>query len=102
MKFSSRRTAQSWSGGTTGESPTTTASHVIAKIRYIAGSIVRVKITGFMTYDHVEFRPGPHLNMILGPNGTGKSSIAAAIAIGLGFHPKVWWSPSSKGAKEGR
>lgn len=56
---------------------------------YIAGSIVRVKITGFMTYDHVEFRPGPHLNMILGPNGTGKSSIAAAIAIGLGFHPKV-------------
>ncbi|BEJ13844.1 hypothetical protein CspHIS471_0310180 [Cutaneotrichosporon sp. HIS471] len=56
---------------------------------YVAGSIVRVKITGFMTYDHVEFRPGPHLNMILGPNGTGKSSIAAAIAIGLGFHPKV-------------
>ncbi|GMK53640.1 hypothetical protein CspeluHIS016_0102260 [Cutaneotrichosporon spelunceum] len=56
---------------------------------YIAGSIVRVKIVGFMTYDHVEFRPGPHLNMILGPNGTGKSSIAAAIAIGLGFHPKV-------------
>ena len=42
-----------------------------------------------MTYDHVEFRPGPHLNMILGPNGTGKSTIAAAIAIGLGFPPKV-------------
>jgi chromosome segregation ATPase len=32
---------------------------------------------------------GPHLNMILGPNGTGKSSIAAALAIGLGFHPNV-------------
>lgn len=59
---------------------------------------MRVKITGFMTYDHVEFRPGPHLNMILGPNGTGKSSIAAAIAIGLGFHPKVS-APSS--AEEG-
>lgn len=43
----------------------------------------------FMTYDHVEFRPGPHLNMILGPNGTGKSTIAAGIAIGLGFSPKV-------------
>jgi chromosome segregation ATPase len=42
-----------------------------------------------MTYDHVEFRPGPHLNMILGPNGTGKSTIAAGIAIGLGFPPKV-------------
>ena len=42
-----------------------------------------------MTYDLVEFRPGPYLNMILGPNGTGKSTIAAAIAIGLGFPPKV-------------
>ena len=42
-----------------------------------------------MTYDFVEFYPGPHLNIILGPNGTGKSSIAAAIAIGLGFAPKV-------------
>lgn len=63
--------------------------HIYFDISYIAGSIVRVKITGFMTYDHVQFQPGPHLNMILGPNGTGKSSIAAAIAIGLGFHPKV-------------
>ncbi|WWD18357.1 hypothetical protein CI109_102807 [Kwoniella shandongensis] len=56
---------------------------------YVAGSITRIKVTNFMTYDHVEFSPGPHLNMILGPNGTGKSSIAAAIAIGLGFPPKV-------------
>ncbi|TYJ52059.1 hypothetical protein B9479_007336 [Cryptococcus floricola] len=56
---------------------------------YVAGSVVRIKATNFMTYDHVEFRPGPHLNMILGPNGTGKSSIAASIAIGLGFPPKV-------------
>ncbi|WVF69320.1 hypothetical protein IAT40_004096 [Kwoniella sp. CBS 6097] len=56
---------------------------------YVAGSITRIKMTNFMTYDHVEFNPGPHLNMILGPNGTGKSSIAAAIAIGLGFPPKV-------------
>ncbi|EAL21538.1 hypothetical protein CNBD0060 [Cryptococcus deneoformans B-3501A] len=56
---------------------------------YVAGSVVRIKCTNFMTYDNVEFRPGPHLNMILGPNGTGKSSIAAAIAIGLAFPPKV-------------
>lgn len=56
---------------------------------YIPGSVVRVKISNFMTYDYVEFFPGPRLNMILGPNGTGKSSIAAAIAIGLGFPPKV-------------
>lgn len=43
----------------------------------------------FMTYDHVEFRPGPYLNMILGANGVGKSSIAAGIAIGLAFNPRV-------------
>jgi hypothetical protein len=29
------------------------------------------------------------LNMIIGPNGTGKSSIVCAIAIGLAFSPKV-------------
>ncbi|KAL7423200.1 Structural maintenance of chromosomes protein 5 [Cryptotrichosporon argae] len=56
---------------------------------YVAGSIVRVKLRNFMTYDFVEFRPGPHLNMIVGVNGTGKSSIAGAIAIGLGFPPKL-------------
>ena len=42
-----------------------------------------------MTYDNVEFYPGPHLNMIIGPNGTGKSSIACAIAIGLNWPPSV-------------
>jgi chromosome segregation ATPase len=46
-----------------------------------------------MTYDFVEFQPGPHLNMILGPNGTGKSTIAAGIAIGLGFKPEVFLAP---------
>lgn len=56
---------------------------------YVAGSVVRIKLKNFMTYDFVEFHPGPHLNMILGPNGTGKSSIAAAIAIGLAFPPKI-------------
>ena len=42
-----------------------------------------------MTYDLVEFRPGPNLNMIIGPNGTGKSTIVCAIALGLGGHPSV-------------
>lgn len=57
--------------------------------RYVSGSVVRMKLVNFMTYDHVEFRPGPNLNMILGPNGTGKSSIAAGIALGLGFGTQV-------------
>ncbi|TCD64231.1 Structural maintenance of chromosomes protein 5 [Steccherinum ochraceum] len=56
---------------------------------YIPGSIVRVQLTNFVTYDYVEFSPGPYLNMILGPNGTGKSSIACAICIGLNFPPSL-------------
>ncbi|KAM0751655.1 P-loop containing nucleoside triphosphate hydrolase protein [Meredithblackwellia eburnea MCA 4105] len=56
---------------------------------YVTGSIVRIAAKSFLTYDRVEFSPGPHLNMVLGPNGTGKSTIACAIAIGLGFPPKV-------------
>ena len=35
------------------------------------GSIVRIKLENFVTYDHVEYFPGSGLNMIIGPNGTG-------------------------------
>ncbi|KAF7312005.1 Purine nucleoside phosphorylase [Mycena indigotica] len=56
---------------------------------YIPGSIVRIKLHNFVTYDDVEFCPGPHLNMIFGPNGTGKSSIACAICLGLNWPPSV-------------
>jgi chromosome segregation ATPase len=42
-----------------------------------------------MTYDYVDFRCGPSLNMVIGPNGTGKSTITCAIVLGLGWHPKV-------------
>ncbi|KAJ7773680.1 hypothetical protein DFH07DRAFT_801525 [Mycena maculata] len=52
---------------------------------FIPGSIVRIELRNFVTYDAVSFRPGPFLNMILGPNGTGKSSIACAICLGLNF-----------------
>ncbi|CDO77206.1 hypothetical protein BN946_scf184747.g19 [Trametes cinnabarina] len=56
---------------------------------FIPGSIVRIQLENFLTYDWVEFRPGPQLNMIFGPNGTGKSSIACAICIGLNFPLKL-------------
>ncbi|ODH44929.1 hypothetical protein ACO22_00552 [Paracoccidioides brasiliensis] len=39
------------------------------------GSIVRVKLTDFVTYTSAEFFPGPGLNMVIGPNGTGKSTL---------------------------
>ncbi|XP_078313053.1 structural maintenance of chromosomes protein 5-like [Crassostrea virginica] len=48
------------------------------------GSIVRIKLENFLTYDSVEFLTGPSLNVIIGPNGTGKSSIVCAICLGLG------------------
>ena len=51
------------------------------------GSIVRVKLTNFVTYERAEFFPGPNLNMVIGPNGTGKSSLVCAICLGLGWGP---------------
>ncbi|KAF9972521.1 Structural maintenance of chromosomes protein 5 [Actinomortierella ambigua] len=43
----------------------------------------------FVTYDYCTFSPGPNLNMIIGPNGTGKSTIVCAIALGLGWNTNV-------------
>lgn len=33
--------------------------------------------------------PGEFLNIIIGPNGTGKSTIVAAIILGMGGHCKL-------------
>lgn len=63
---------------------------------FIPGSIVRIQLENFVTYDWVEFFPGAYLNMILGPNGTGKSSIACAICLGLNFPPSVRIGHSNK------
>ncbi len=35
------------------------------------------------TYDYAVVHPGPNLNMIVGANGTGKSSIVCAICLCL-------------------
>lgn len=53
------------------------------------GAIVRVKLTNFVTYTDAEFHPGPHLNMVIGPNGTGKSTLVCAICLGLGWGPQL-------------
>ncbi|KAG7192157.1 Structural maintenance of chromosomes protein 5 [Scheffersomyces spartinae] len=52
--------------------------------QYKAGLIIKVIITDFTTYSYGEFKLGPRLNMIVGPNGTGKSTLVAAICLGLG------------------
>lgn len=53
------------------------------------GSIVRIKVQNFVTYSQVEVFPGPNLNMVIGPNGTGKSTIVCAVCLGLGWGPQV-------------
>uniref|UniRef100_UPI0037E93740 structural maintenance of chromosomes protein 5 n=1 Tax=Semicossyphus pulcher TaxID=241346 RepID=UPI0037E93740 len=58
-------------GGTVGEG------------RFVEGSILRITMKNFLTYDHSVVHPGPNLNMIVGANGTGKSSIVCAICLGL-------------------
>ncbi|KAI9341040.1 P-loop containing nucleoside triphosphate hydrolase protein [Zopfochytrium polystomum] len=56
---------------------------------YPVGAIVKIRLTNFVTYNYVEVSPGPYLNMVLGPNGTGKSTIVCAIALGLGGKPEI-------------
>jgi len=58
--------------------------------RHQPGAIVRVKLTNFVTYTSAEFFPGPSLNMVIGPNGTGKSTLVCAICLGLGWGTQVW------------
>jgi chromosome segregation ATPase len=59
-----------------------------SKRKHQPGAIVRVKVTNFVTYTSAEFFPGPNLNMVIGPNGTGKSSLVCAICLGLGWGPQ--------------
>lgn len=54
-----------------------------------AGAVVRVVLDNFVTYEHAEFYPGPSLNMVIGPNGTGKSSLVCALCLGLGYSPNI-------------
>ncbi|KEF51802.1 uncharacterized protein A1O9_12139 [Exophiala aquamarina CBS 119918] len=62
-------------------------SNVQNEPKYQPGAIVRVKLTNFVTYTSAEFFPGPNLNMVIGPNGTGKSTLVCAICLGLGWPP---------------
>ncbi|TPX47373.1 hypothetical protein SeLEV6574_g02703 [Synchytrium endobioticum] len=57
--------------------------------RYTHGSITRIKLKNFLTYHEAEFYPGPYMNMVIGPNGTGKSSVVAAIIVTLGGKLKL-------------
>lgn len=51
----------------------------------------------FVTYEEAEFFLGPNLNMVIGPNGTGKSSLVCAICLGLGYASNVLGRASAFG-----
>ncbi|XP_077792069.1 structural maintenance of chromosomes protein 5 isoform X2 [Podarcis muralis] len=54
---------------------------------FVEGSILKIYMENFLTYDSCVVLPGPHLNMIVGANGTGKSSIVCALCLGLAGKP---------------
>jgi DNA repair ATPase RecN len=60
-----------------------------ARDQHKPGAIVRIKVKNFVTYASAEFNCGPSLNMIIGPNGTGKSTLVCAICLGLGAKTSV-------------
>lgn len=53
------------------------------------GSITRIELRNFLTHGFVVMNPGPRLNMVVGANGSGKSTILNAICLGLGGDPKL-------------
>lgn len=59
------------------------------KPQFKPGQIVRVSLENFVTYTAATFHPGPALNMVIGPNGTGKSTLVCALCIGLGWSPNL-------------
>ncbi|RAR01526.1 structural maintenance of chromosomes protein 5 [Stemphylium lycopersici] len=72
------------------DSPARTHGHANGTSAYAEddfqpGSLVRVKLRNFVTYTAAEFHLGPSLNMVIGPNGTGKSTLVCAICLGLGW-----------------
>ncbi|QSZ36611.1 hypothetical protein DSL72_006491 [Monilinia vaccinii-corymbosi] len=70
------------------ESNPNTSTITSERSKFAPGAIFRVKLNNFVTYESAEFFPGPNLNMVIGPNGTGKSSLVCAICLGLGSSPK--------------
>ena len=53
------------------------------------GIITYIYLENFVTYNKVAVKPGRNLNVIIGPNGTGKSTIVCAIVLGLGGKPST-------------
>ncbi|KAL3686437.1 hypothetical protein R1sor_009011 [Riccia sorocarpa] len=59
--------------------------------RYVLKTLLLFSVSEAFTYGpHLQLNPiGPRLNLVIGPNGTGKSSLVCAICIGLGGEPQL-------------
>ena len=75
-------------GSRSNGAPPATTNGGVTVDDFSPGAILRVSVENFVTYEKAEFFPGPNLNMVIGPNGTGKSSLVCAICLGLGYGPK--------------
>lgn len=51
--------------------------------KFQKGAIRKMVFHNFMTYAHAEFEPGPRLNVVMAPNGCGKSTIVAGLCLAL-------------------
>ncbi|KAF4803599.1 structural maintenance of chromosomes 5 [Turdus rufiventris] len=70
-----------------GKSVLKIGKHHVSQSHFVEGSIVRIFMKNFLTYSVCKVLPGPNLNVVLGANGTGKSSIVCAICLGLAGKP---------------
>ncbi|KRZ25568.1 Structural maintenance of chromosomes protein 5 [Trichinella pseudospiralis] len=56
---------------------------------FYPGAICSIKLENFMIHDKFLMHPGPDLNMVFAPNGTGKSAILCAVCLVFGGTPKI-------------
>lgn len=57
--------------------------------KYKNGNIISLDVKNFQAFSSQQFRFGPSLNLIAAPNGSGKSSIANAVAFVFNGSPKT-------------
>lgn len=60
------------------------SAHEDAVAAFTRGMVVRIKVVNFVNFPVYELFPGPKLNLFLGPNTSGKTTLIKAIALGCG------------------